>query len=219
MKTRDALLALGSVLIIAASALFMWRSHFAAPKINVALHQGIGEALADETIRFLENRGDILVITMAEGDSEILAAQFAAFSTKIKKSSGIRIKDVEVIDSEKKDKYGPGLGLSASKLAREVKKNVKKAAIVSFVGLPELDEEEFAALGDSVPALFAFSRDREKLGPLVKRKILKAAIVPRFQFPAPGPEAPRNSGAWFTNQYQVIRPASPTSAPPAQVLK
>ncbi len=206
MKTRDILLALASVLVITASALFVWRNHFAAPKINVALHQGVGEALAEETIRCLDDRGDILVITMADGDSEILAAQFAAFRARIEKSK-IRIKDVERIDSGKKDKYGPGLGLSASKLAREVKKNTRREGIVSFVGLPKLDEAEFAALGETVPPLLAFSRDADKLGPLLKRGMLKAAVVPRFQFPAPGPESPRTPGEWFTNQYQVVRPA------------
>jgi hypothetical protein len=206
MKRKDLLLALGSVMVIAASTLFAWKNYFAAPKINVPLHQGIGEALAEETIRCLDNHGDILVITMADGDSEILAAQFAAFRARLEKSS-VRIKDVQLIDSEKKDKYGPGLGLSASKLAREVKKNTKKAAIVSFVGLPKLDEEEFVALGDVVPPLLAFSRDAEKLGPLLKHGLIKAAIVPRFRFPAPGPENPRTPGDWFTNQYQVVHPA------------
>lgn len=211
MKPKDILLALGSVLVIAASAWFVWKHHFAAPKINVALHQGIGVALAEETILCLDNRGDIMVITMADGDSEVLAAQFDAFRSRLARS-GIRVKDVELIDSEKKAKYGPGLGLSASKLAREVKKNTKKAALVSFVGLPELDDEEFAALGDTVPPLLTFSRDAEKLGPLLKRGVLRAAIVPRFTFPAPGPETPRTPGEWFTNQYQILRSAKLAAA-------
>jgi hypothetical protein len=196
-----------AVAVIFACVWFTWKTQFAAPEINTALHQGIGEALAAEVIQALENRGDLLVITMVNSDSEILAAQFAAFRAAIERARGIRIEDVEFIRSEKKAKYGPGVGLSASKLAREVKKNSKKAAIVSFVGLPELDEEEFAALGDPVPPLFAFSRDLEKLGPLAKRKLLKAAVVPRFQFPAPGPEKPRTPQEWFANQYQIVRPA------------
>lgn len=208
MKRKDILLALGSVVAIAASVLFAWRNYFAAPKINEALHRGIGEALAEETIRGVDNRGDILVITMADRDSEMLAAQFAAFRQRLERS-GVRIKDVELIDSAKADKYGPGLGLSASKLTREVKKNTKKAAIVSFVGLPKLGDEELALLGEVVPPLLAFARDAEKLGPLLKRGLVKAAIVPRFRFPAPGPESPRTPAEWFTNQYQVIHSAAP----------
>lgn len=211
MKRKDLLLALGCVAVIAASVLFVWKNYFATPKINVALHQGIGEALAEETIRCLDNRGDILVITMADSDSEILAAQCAAFRGRIEKS-GIRIKDVELIDSAKTDKYGPGLGLSASKLAREVKKNTKRAAIVSFVGLPKLDEEEVVALGDAVPPLLGFTRDAEKLGPLLKHGLIKAVIVPRFRFPAPGPENPRTPGEWFTNQYQVVQSTGKVAA-------
>lgn len=211
MKTKDILIAVAAVMVIAGAGLFIWKNHFAAPKINTALHEGIGVALADETIRCLDNKGDILVITMADGDSEILAAQFAAFRGRIGKSN-VQIKEVQLIDSEKKSKYGPGVGLSASKLTREVKKNLKKAAIVSFVGLPKLDDEEFAALGEHVPSLITFARDREKLGSLLKRGTIKAAIVPRFKFPAPGPEMPSNPGEWFTNQYQVIRPVGVTGA-------
>ena len=208
---KQILLGTGAVLVVAACVWFTWKNQFASPKINVPLHQGIGEALAAEVIHALENRGDILVITMGDGDSEVLAAQFAAFRATIEKAGGIRIKDVELIDSKKKDKYRPGLGLSASKLAREVKKHSKKAAIVSFVGLPKLDDEEIAALGDTVPPLFTFSRDAKKLVPLLKRQALKAAIVPRFQFPAPGPEKPRTPEEWFVNQYQMIRSAGPVA--------
>ena len=205
MRSKNTLVVIGSLIAISASLLFVWKNHFAAPRINLALHEGIGVALAEETIRCLENKGDILVITMAKGDSEILAAQFAAFEKRIE-TSGVRLKEVELIDSDKRDSYRPGIGLSASKLTREVKKNLKKAAIVSFVGLPKLDDEEFAALGEAVPQLITFSRDREKLGSLLRRGAIKAAIVPRFKFPAPGPEMPSNPGEWFTNQYQVIRP-------------
>ncbi len=206
MNKKNILIATASIAVIAASMLFVWKNHFAAPKINLALHEGIVTALAEETIRCLDNRGDILVITMADGDSEILAAQFAAFRERIGKSN-VQIKEVQLIESEKKDKYGPGIGLSASKLAREVKKNTRREGIVSFVGLPKPDDDEFAALGEAVPPLLTFSRNADKLGPLLKRGMLKAAIVPRFKFPAPGPETPRTSGEWFTNQYQVVRPA------------
>jgi hypothetical protein len=213
---KQILLGTGAVLIIAASAWFTWKNQFAAPKINVPLHHGIGGALAAEVIQALDNRGDILVITMADGDSQILTAQFTAFRTAIEKAGGIRIKHVELISSEKKANYGPGVGLSASKLARDVKKNANMAAIISFVGLPKLDEKDLAALGDTVPPLFAFSRNAKKLGPLLERQVLKAAIVPRFQFPAPGPEKPSTPNEWFVNQYQMIHAFGQAAAPKAE---
>lgn len=204
---KQILVSLGALTVIAASVWFTWRTQFAAPKINVALHQLIGETLAAEVIQYVEKPAKIQVITLAEGDSIILATQFTAFRKAIREAGGIHIQDVERIDSQKSDKYGPGVGLSASKLAREVKKNSDKAAMVSFVGLPELDDAEFAALGERVPALFAFSRDGKKLLPLWNCGMLRAAIVPRFQYPAPGPDKPRTPGEWFVSQYQLIRSA------------
>ncbi|MBI1177293.1 hypothetical protein GC207_07625 [bacterium] len=212
MKSRNTLLVCLSMIAILGSAFSVWKTQFDGPKINVALQQGIGEALAEETIQCLDNKGDILVITMADGDSDILTAQFAAFRARIEKSR-IRIKDVTRISSAKKGKYGPGVGLSVSKLTREIKKNIHREAVVSFVGLPKFAEGEFADLGSRVPPLFAFSRDAEKLAPLYKRGLIKAAIVPRFTFPAPGPESPRTPGEWFTNQYQLIRAENRSSSP------
>jgi hypothetical protein len=213
MKKNDLLKASVAAVLIAGSVWFLWQHYFAAPKINVALHRGIGIVLAEETIRLLDNRGDVLVITMADSDSEILATQFAAFRERLDHSR-VKIKDVELIASEKKDKYGPGVGLSASKLTREVKKNLNREAIVSFVGLPELDAAELPALGETGPRLLAFSRMPDKLGPLLQHGWVAAAIVPRFKFPTPGAESPRTPGEWFTNQYQVV--ASPAKLLPAK---
>src|SRR5439155_21454757 len=135
----------------------------------------------------------------------VLAAQYAAIRAALKKSQ-VEIDDEVIIDSEKSTKYGPGVGLSARKLARQVKKKPDAAAFVSFVGLPSLDEKEFAALGGRVPPMIAFSRNLKKLGPLLQRGILKAAVVPRFQFPVPGPENPRTPREWVVNQFQIVRP-------------
>lgn len=206
MKNKQFLQIAVLLITIAASAWFIWRTQFAAPKFNVSLQQGIGEALAQETIQLLGGRGKIVVITMPDGDSDLLAAQYDAFRAALKKSQ-VQIDDKVTVNSEKKGKYRPGLGLSARALAAEVKKNRQAAAIVSFVGLPSLDEAEMAAMGDRVPPMIAFSRNRDKLQPLLKGGLLKAAVVPRFEFPAPGPKNPRTPREWFVNQFQFLTPA------------
>lgn len=203
MRTRDALNASGLLLLIAGAGGFVWKNLNTTPEFNTALHEGIGIALAEETIRSIGNKGDIHIITMADGDSEILATQFAAFRRRIEKSS-VTIREIERIDSDKKDKYGPGVGLSAGKLTREVGKSARREAIVSFIGLPKMDAAELDALGSNVPPLLAFSRMPDKLGPLLKHGCVAAVVVPRFKFPAPGPESPSTPGEWFTNQYQII---------------
>ncbi len=122
-------------------------------------------------------------------------------------SPEIEIDEIERLDADKKAKYGPGTGLSASRLLRLAAKNQDLDAIVSFVGLPDLDPKELTALGTNGPRLIAFSRNLKKLGPLLHSRRLEAAAVPRFQFPSPITSEPRTPGDWFDLQCQWITPA------------
>lgn len=206
MKTQQVLIIAVALGAIVAASWSMWRQVFAPPVYNVALHQGIGQAMAEQTMSVVNGQGRITVVTMDAGDSPIVAAQFNAFLKALKESGAIHIEKQVVIRSEKADSYGPGYGLSARKLAREVQKNPDVDAFVSFVGLPWLDEEEITELGPSVPAMIATARDGRKLGTLAEHGILRAAVVPRFQFPAPGPEHPGSPQEWFDSHYQVVVP-------------
>ena len=209
MKAKQFVLAALSLVVIAACSWFLWRNYFAPPKINAALHQAIGEVLAAEVIKVSGGKGELTVITMAPGDSEVMAAQFAAFKAALGKAGGLKIRKHVEIESDKKAKYGPGYGLSASKLARELKKHPDVAVLVSFVGVPTMDESELKELGEPVPPIVAFARDADKLGALAQKQILRAAIVPRFRFPAPGPEVPHTPMDWFNQKYQVLTLTAP----------
>lgn len=204
MNTRQVLIGAASLLVIAASLWFTWTHQISRPTFNAALHQGVGELLAEQTTRVVGDAGQITVITMDAGDSAIVAAQFRAFKMALEKSGDISIRKLVVIDSKKADSYGPGYGLSARKLAREVKKHPEVDALVSFVGLPALDDAELKELGQPVPPMVAFARDGRKLGALAAQGILKAAVVPRYRFPAPGPDQPRTPREWVVQKYQLI---------------
>jgi hypothetical protein len=128
-------------------------------------------------------------------------------------SPEIEIDEIERLDADKKAKYGPGTGLSASRLLRLASKNQDLDAIVSFVGLPDLDPKELASLGTNGPRLIAFSRNLKKLGPLLHSRRLEAAAVPRFQFPSPISGEPRTPGEWFDLQCQWITPADIVPSP------
>lgn len=206
MRTNKLLVAAAALLAIAGSAWFIWHTTHSPSKINVLLHQGIGETLAEQALKVANPKGEIVVITMETRDSEVLATQFSAFKERLKTAKGARVGELITIDSEKKSKYGPGFGLSASKLSREIKKHSDASVFVSFVGMPSLDDKELKELGDSVPPLVAFCRSADKLESLLQRNYLRAAVVPRFQFPAPGDGMPRTSSEWFDFQFQAITP-------------
>ncbi len=117
-----------------------------------------------------------------------------------------------MLDPGDNPKYRPGSGLSAKRFLKIVRKNAGADAIVSFVGAPELSDEELAQM-KSVPKFIAEAHSPEKFTNLLEKKILLAAIVPRYEFPAPGPKKPATGRQWFDHYFQILRPESP---PPKQ---
>lgn len=181
---------------------------FAAPGFNVPLHQGLGETLAAQVHQSLGGQGQIVVVAIPASASEVVATQIDAFRRWLATHPGITVAEIEIVDTENKPKYGPGTGLSASRLVRLAKKHAATDALVSFIGLPELDAKELAELGARGPRLFATARDVKKLAPLLGSGRLQRAIVPRFQFPSPVTGDPGTPQEWFDLQFQVISPGN-----------
>lgn len=212
MNRHPFLVSLAAVLTVVGSLWFTWQRHFRAPDFSVPLHESVGSVLATELQRELRGPGEVLVLTLDEGTSPILSTQLAAFRATLAKSPQLRIGRVVALESDKKRKYGPGSGLSSGKLAREIAKFPQAIAVVSLVGLPSLDDKELNAMGSVRPPLFGVCRDRRKLETLARQQWLRSAIVPRFEFPAPGPEEPKLPREWFDRQFQIVTAAEPTAS-------
>ena len=200
-------LAIGSLVAIAASGLWIYHYEFGVPDANVPLHQSVGLALADETARVLGHHGNIVIVTMDSRHSPELKIQMEAFEKDLKRIGGITTKDKVVLDPGENPKYRPGSGLSAKRLLKIARKHPGADAIISFVGAPELTDQDLAQL-KSAPKLIAETHSPEKLINLLEKKILVSAIVPRFDFPAPGPRKPQTSRQWFDHYFQILTPES-----------
>jgi hypothetical protein len=213
MNRHPFLISFVAVLTLIGSVWFTWQRHFRAPDFPVPLHEAVGTVLATELQRELQRPGEVLVLTLDDDASPILATQLAALRATLAKSPHLRIGKVVTLESDKKGKYGPGTGLSSSKLAREIGKFPQAIAVVSLVGLPSLDDTELQAMGNVRPPLFGVCRDRRKLETLARHQWLRSAIVPRFEFPAPGPEDPKLPRERFDRQFQIVTaPEPPASA-------
>ena len=196
-------LAAGSILAIAASSLWIYFHHFAAPKINVPLHQAVGRVMAEETAKLVDNRGKIVVIAIETAHDAELKVQLEEFEKTLKKFSGITVAKTYMLETENRAKYGTGSGLSARRFIRIVNKNTTAAALVSFVGTPELKDDEVGQL-QARPKFIAESRSVGKLGNLFSKRLLQVAIVSRFQFPAPVEGKPGTLRQWFDKRFQVV---------------
>jgi hypothetical protein len=202
---KQKLIAAGAIVAILVSAAWMYWFQFGTSRQNVRLQRAVGEMMAAETSRVVGHAGKVVIVTVGGGAAPELKLQIDAFQKQLKLLGGITIKDTVVLDAADNPKYRPGAGLSAKHFLKIVRKHPTAAAIVSFVGAPELTEQELAQM-KTVPRLIAETHSPEKLMNLLDKRVLLAAIVPRFEFPAPGPRKPETSRQWFDRYFQILSP-------------
>ena len=211
---KKAASAVGSILVIAGSSLWIYFHHFAAPRINVPLHQAVGRVMAEETAKLVDNRGKIVLIAIETAQDAELKVQLEEFEKTLKKFSGITVAKTYMLETENRAKYGTGSGLSARRFIRIVNKNTAADALVSFVGAPELKDEEIGQL-QARPKFIAESRSVAKLENPFAKRLLQVAIVSRFQFPAPVEGNPGTLRQWFDKRFQVVTAESVGAVPTA----
>jgi hypothetical protein len=199
---KTTLVGIGAILVTASCAGWIYYSQFKAPKHNVALHERIGEVLAEQTAKVVGPKGRLVVLTIPAGADPELKTQLEGFHRALKRLGQYDTKEHEV-DTKDQLKYRAGSGLSGRKFVRAVKNHPRADALVSFIGIPSLSADEVAQIGTR-PKFIAESCSTEHLSELFTQQILQAAVVSRFEFPAPGPHKPKTPQQWFDKRYQIV---------------
>ncbi|HEX4644552.1 MAG TPA: hypothetical protein VH598_02995 [Verrucomicrobiae bacterium] len=211
---KEKLIALVAILAIIASAIWIGVTQFTTPDYNMPLHQAVGEVLAEETYRALGHNGSVVIVSMETRNAPELKVQMEAYEKQLKLMGEIKVKDRLILEPGDNPKYRPGSGLSAKRFLKIIRKNAGADAIVSFVGAPQLPDAELAQI-QSCPKFIAEAHSPERFVNLLDKKILQAAVVPRYDFPAPGPKKPATGRQWFDHYFQIVRPESPPPKPDA----
>jgi hypothetical protein len=212
MKSKRIAIALACLAVIAACGVWTWRTQFAAPKFNVALHVGLGQVMAEQTALALNNTGKIVIVTLAANGFPELGVQVGEFKKIIARHPEITIKETYELETDDKPKFSFGSGLSARRYVRLVNKNVSAAAIVSFVGAPDLGDKELAEL-KKTPKLIAECRSADKLKRLFDLKAIHTAIVSRFEYPTPIKGTPHSPHEWVEQRFQIVTAEKASSLP------
>src|SRR5437660_10685146 len=160
-RIKNALLATGSILTIVASAVWIYYHEFRAAKHSVALHEHVGEVLAQQTASLIGKKGRVVTISIDTREWPELKTQMDAFRNTLKKLGEYEVRDYP-LDTKDQPKYGVGSGLSGRRYVRTVKKNEKADIFVSFIGAPKLSKEEIVELGTK-PKFIAESRSGDNL--------------------------------------------------------
>lgn len=206
MNTRSPLLQIVVLLgVIVAAGGWIWRQQREDARMDGRAHDGLGEVLAEQTAAQLAKREKKRVVAVSlQGGDAVLQAQEAAFLRRLKEvCPEAEMKEFYRVSPEADKRYGPGVGLSARRFIRMVENNVKADVIVSFIGAPDPGANEFRGFTNKIPRFIASTRDLNDVRKLLEKRWLRAAIVPRYQFPAPAGD-PRTSRGWFDRQFQVV---------------
>jgi hypothetical protein len=201
-QVKNRIIAAVAILAIVASCVWIYFTQFKATQYNVALHRHIGQTLADQVAKAIGTKGHVVSIAIDTKEWPELKIQLDAFKSGLKKLGQYELREYQ-LDTKDQAKYGLGSGLSGRRYVRTVKKNPKADVFVSFVGAPKLTAEERTELGEK-PRLIVESRSCDNLYVLFENNLVQAAVVSRFQFPAPAPEKPHTTEEWFVKRYQVL---------------
>jgi hypothetical protein len=201
-----------SLVMLGVAGFLIYKHTHRPPPDYVRQHRALGRRMARELAKVLEKREKkrVLVITAASPDT-ILRAQTDAFFEAMKEHSDIEIKEVEKVESDGKRRIAAGTGLSTRKFVRLVEKNLKADAIVSFIGVPDTEDPEWDKLTAKVPRFLAETGDRDRVPALLTNRTLRAAFVPRFEFPSPVKD-PKSDREWFDKYFQILHPPGSTNA-------
>jgi len=206
-SAKQKCLATGAIVAIIASALCIYYTQSRPTQLNIPLHQAVGEMLAETTSRLVGPHGSVLIVTVNSSQIPELKIQIDSFERHLKQLGNITVKDTLKLDPGDNPKYRPGSGLSAKHFLKIAQNNTGVDAIVSFIGAPQLTDDEIAAM-KPIPKFIAETHSPERLQNLLQKNILQVAIVPRYEFPAPVPKKPRTNREWFDHYFQVIARAT-----------
>ncbi|MFO1512650.1 MAG: hypothetical protein U1F83_07020 [Verrucomicrobiota bacterium] len=201
-------------LAIAGSAAWVYWREFKAPQYDVELHQRVGEIMAEQTAKVAGPKGKVVVIAIPTGGLPELKTQLESFRLALKKLGSYELREYEM-DTKDQDKYGVGTGLSGRRYVRTANKNLDAAAVVSFIGAPNMKDEDIAELQKS-PKFVAEARAVDNLPKLFNKDLISVAVASRFSFPAPGPIQARTAQERFDKRYQIVAANNVTNIPKSE---
>jgi hypothetical protein len=193
----------GTILL---SALLLCSCNSAQTDERTPFH-ALGEVGADQVASLLAGKGKIVVVAWDNKSfgSQSLDAQLDAFRDEAKKT-GLNIVATEFMTPDSPAMLGLNT-LSPQQYFDVIYRHSDVDGIVSFIGLPALQDDEIARLPGRLPKCAVIGVQREqKLKNLFEHNALQMAILLRANPSMSG--SPKSTREWFDRYYQIVNSAS-----------
>jgi hypothetical protein len=193
-------------LILVGVALFLRAIH-PKPADEIALPpSGLGQVLAEEAAKALNDKGTVVLAWMPTGAVES-QAKFDGFQRAIARHKGIAI---SAIKEFKREEVSFGR-ISFEQFAGVVREHAKAGVIVSFLGVNSFTEAQIATLPQPSPKLVVVGWNPQDVQRGIKAGIVTAAVMAR-QLQGLPTDDPKSPIQWFDRYYNLVTPE--TIAPP-----
>jgi len=204
-------MAIIAVIVIIASAGWLWHTMMPTPpKINQAPSNGLGEVLAEETLKAIDNHGTVVPVI---ADSHTTDIQWEAFKKEIKKHNTVTLADPVIVkpyNGMEKE------GAFRACIDKVVEENAKADALVLFVGLPMVwDDNNLMTLPSVGPKIIAVDGNNSpsKAKKYFINSIVTVLIMSRRTADPNAMDNPQTPRQWFDREYQVFTKENYESLP------
>ncbi len=214
-KKKPIITAIAILAIVGSIASMFFTQCERRPKVNMKPYLAIGQVMAEETSKLLNNQGEIVVIAMDTKQFKMptVEAQLKTFQETLRKQGSVKVLAIEPLSMSNMGIIGPEMGMPAATFLPIAEKYPNAAAFVSFVGAPALQEEDLARLGERRPKIIAFCSFGMGLKSLFERQIIHVAIVPHLEARGDQSKKPDTLRDWFNQYYKVVTPETASSLP------
>lgn len=219
MRTKLTILIACLVLVVASISLIRYFWH-PVPVISRDRFIGVGEVLAQETAKLLQDHGRIVVVLddQLKNPKNPVNGQWEAFQKELTRHPGITISDKKTVDADPNEIRA---WCPADSFEDILTRNAKADAIVFFVGLA--DWSLLAARGRTPQAVSAKVIVGENFGTPSKNEyggyfssgVLAILIAGRIGPGGPDGAKPRSPREWFDRYYQIYTRENYESLPEA----
>lgn len=213
--TKEKLVPLLAILVIAGAAAWIFRSQSGTQKFDLNPYQALGAGTAEETARLLGNTGSVVVISPDTSESKNAAVdgQLQSFQETLQKNKALSIAATVKFKVTPMERMGTGGAVPRDQFLQALQSHPTAGAVVLFCGFPPLAAEDYATLKQRGIKVVVASGYLSAYRRLLESQVIHLAIIPQFETPPPGGKPPTTLRGWFEQDFLVITPANTATLP------